>query len=58
MANKSLTQVWDIFAVNAHMGAQEGEDITAEDLYTIAGEVEECLAALLSAAQKKEKELA
>ena len=60
MANKNLTltQVSDVLSTLGYMIALEGENLAAEDLYTMTGDLEASIAALLSAAQKKEKELA
>lgn len=55
MANKSLTQVADTLATLGYVISMEGEDIASEDLYAMAGDLEESIAALLAAAQQKEK---
>ena len=55
MANKSLTQVADTLATLGYVISMEGEDIASEDLYTMTGDLEASIAALLSAAQQKEK---
>ena len=56
MANKSLTQVADTLATLGYVISMEGEDIASEDLYAMAGDLEESIAALLSAAKRKETE--
>ncbi len=56
--NLTLTQVSDILSTLGYMIALEGENLSSEDLYTMTGDLEQSIAALLSAAQKKEKELA
>ena len=55
MANKSLTQVADTLATLGYVISMEGEDIASEDLYAMAGDLEASIAALLAAAQQKEK---
>ena len=55
MANKSLTQVADTLATLGYVISMEGEDIASEDLYAMASDLEASVAALLSAAQQKEK---
>jgi hypothetical protein len=56
MANKSLTQVADTLATLGYMISMEGEDIAAEDLYAMAGDLENSIASLLAAAKQKENE--
>ena len=56
MANKSLTQVADTLATLGYVISMEGEDIASEDLYAMASDLEESIAALLSAAKRKETE--
>jgi len=53
--NLTLTQVSDILSTLGYMIALEGENLSSEDLYTMTGDLEHSIAALLSAAQKKEK---
>ena len=57
MANKNLTltQVSDVLGTLGYMISQEGENLSSEDLYTMTGDLEASIAALLSAAQQKEK---
>ena len=55
MANKSLTQVADTLATLGYVISMEGEDIASEDLYAMASDLEESIAALLTAAKQKEK---
>ena len=56
MANKNLTltQVSDVLSTLGYVISMEGEDISTEDLYTMAGDLEASIAALLAAAQQKE----
>ena len=56
MANKSLTQVADTLATLGYVISMEGEDIASEDLYAMASDLEASIAALLSAAKRKETE--
>ena len=56
--NLTLTQVSDVLSTLGYMIALENENLSSEDLYTMTGDLEQSIAALLSAAQKKEKELA
>lgn len=56
MANKSLTQVADTLATLGYVISMEGEDITSEDLYAMASDLEASIAALLTAAKRKETE--
>ena len=56
MANKSLTQVADTLATLGYVISMEGEDIASEDLYAMASDLEESIAAILVAAKRKETE--
>ena len=58
MANKNLTltQVSDVLSTLGYMIALEGDNLAAEDLYTMTGDLEQSIAALLSAAHRKETE--
>ena len=58
MANKNLTltQVSDVLGTLGYMISQEGENLSSEDLYTMTGDLEASIAALLAAAQRKETE--
>ena len=58
MANKNLTltQVSDVLGTLGYMIALENENLSSEDLYTMAGDLEASIAALLSAAKQKETE--
>ena len=56
MANKSLTQVADTLATIGYVISMEGEDVSSEDLYSYASELEKSIAALLSKAAEKEKQ--
>jgi len=56
MANKSLTQVADTLATLGYVISMEGEDIASKDLYAMAGDLEESIAALLAAAKRKEEQ--
>ena len=58
MANKNLTltQVSDVLGTLGYMISQEGENLSSEDLYAMASDLEESIAALLSAAKRKETE--
>jgi hypothetical protein len=58
MANKNLTltQVSDVLGTLGYMISQEGENLSSEDLYTMTGDLEASIAALLSAAKRKETE--
>ena len=58
MANKNLTltQVSDVLGTLGYMISQEGENLSSEDLYTMTGDLEASIAALLSAAKQKEKQ--
>jgi len=58
MANKSLTQVADTLATIGYVISMEGEDVSSEDLYSYASELENSIAALLAKAKQKENELA
>ena len=57
MANKNLTltQVSDVLGTLGYMISLEGENLSSEDLYTMTGDLEASIAALLAAAQQKEK---
>ena len=56
MANKNLTliQVSDVLSTLGYMIALEGENLSSEDLYTMTGDLEQSIAALLVAAQRKD----
>jgi len=56
MSNKSLTQVADTLATIGYVISMEGEDVSSEDLYSYASELEKSIAALLSKAAEKEKQ--
>jgi hypothetical protein len=58
MANKNLTltQVSDVLGTLGYMISQEGENLSSEDLYTMTGDLEASIAALLAAAKRKETE--
>ena len=56
MANKSLTQVADTLATIGYVISMEGEDVSSEDLYSYASELENSIAALLAKAKQKENE--
>jgi hypothetical protein len=56
MANKSLTQVADTLATIGYVISMEGEDVSSEDLYSYATDLENAIAALLSKAKQKEME--
>jgi len=56
--NLTLTQVSDVLSTLGYMIALENENLSSEDLYTMTGDLEASIAALLVAAQQKEKELA
>ena len=58
MANKNLTltQVSDVLGTLGYMIALENENLSSEDLYTMAGDLEASIAALLAAAKRKEIE--
>ena len=58
MANKNLTltQVSDVLGTLGYMISQEGENLSSEDLYTMTGDLEASIVALLSAAKQKESE--
>ena len=58
MKNLTLTQVSDVLSTLGYMISLEGENLSSEDLYTMTGDLEASIAALLAAAQKQEKELA
>lgn len=55
MKNLTLTQVSDVLGTLGYMIAMEGEDIASEDLYTIVGDLEASIEALLAAAKQKEQ---
>ena len=55
MKNLTLTQVSDVLSTLGYMISLEGENLSSEDLYTMTGDLEASIAALLSAAQQKEK---
>ena len=54
--NLTLTQVSDVLGTLGYMISQEGENLSSEDLYTMTGDLEASIAALLAAAQRKETE--
>lgn len=56
MSNKSLTQVADTLATLGYVISMEGEDIASNDLYAMATDLEESIAALLSLAKQKEEQ--
>lgn len=58
MANKNLTliQVSDVLSTVGYMIALENENLSSEDLYTMAGDLEASIAALIEAAKQKETE--
>jgi hypothetical protein len=58
MANKNLTltQVSDVLGTLGYMIALENENLSSEDLYTMTGDLEQSIAALLAAAKQKESE--
>ena len=60
MANKNLTltQVSDVLSTLGYMIAMENENLSSEDLYTMTGDLEQSIAALLSAAKRREDEMA
>lgn len=57
MANKNLTltQVADRLATLGYMISMEGDEIAVQDLYAMAGDLESSIAAILAAAQQKER---
>jgi hypothetical protein len=56
MKNLTLTQVSDVLATASYVIAMEGEDIASHDLYDLAGDLEQSIAAILQKAQAKERE--
>lgn len=54
--NLTLTQVSDVLSTLGYMIALENENLSSEDLYTMTGDLEASIAALLVAAQRKETE--
>ena len=58
MANKNLTltQVSDVLSTLGYMIALEGENLAAEDLYTMTGDLKQSIAGLLYAAKRREDE--
>jgi len=60
MANKNLTltQVSDVLSTLGYMIALENENLSSEDLYTMTGDLEASIAALLVAAKRREDEKA
>lgn len=56
MANKNLTltQVSDVLSTLGYMIALENENLSSEDLYTMTGDLEQSIAALISVAKRKE----
>lgn len=58
LANKNLTltQVSDVLGTLGYMIALENENLSSEDLYTMTGDLEASIAALLAAAKQKESE--
>lgn len=60
MANKNLTltQVSDVLSTLGYMIALENENLSSEDLYTMTGDLEASIAALLVAAKRREDESA
>jgi hypothetical protein len=59
MANKNLTltQVSDVLSTLGYMIALENENLSSEDLYTMTGDLEASIAALLYAAKRREDEI-
>jgi len=60
MANKNLTlaQVGDVTRMVSYTIDMEGENLSANDLYELTGDLEQSIAALLAVAKKKEKDYA
>lgn len=58
MSEKNLTlmQVADRLAMYQYTLSMEGNDIAPEDLYAMASDLENSIAALLAVAQRKEKQ--
>lgn len=54
--NLTLTQVADTLATLGYVISAEGEDLATEDLYAMASDLENSIASLLAAAQRKEKQ--
>jgi len=60
MANKNLTlaQVGDVTRMVSYTIDMEGENLSANDLYELTGDLEQSITALLAVAKKKEKDYA
>jgi len=60
MANKNLTlaQVGDVTRMVSYTIDMEGENLSANDLYELTGDLEQSIAALLAVAKQKEKDYA
>jgi hypothetical protein len=54
MKNLTLTQVSDVLATVSYVISMEGEDIASTDLYELAGDLEQSIAAILQKAKEKE----
>lgn len=55
MKNLTLTQVSDVLSNIGYVISHENENLSSKDLYSMTVDLEDSIAALLSAAQKKEK---
>jgi len=60
MATKNLTlaQVGDVTRMVSYTIDMEGENLSANDLYELTGDLEQSIAALLAVAKQKEKDYA
>lgn len=54
MKNLTLTQVSDVLSVIGYTISSEGENLSAEDLVLMTGDLEQSIEALLSLAKAKE----
>lgn len=54
MKNLTLTQISDVLSVIGYTISSEGENLSAEDLVLMTGDLEQSIEALLSLAKAKE----